>query len=274
MATSKGRLDKIAESLTPKQAVIAWIEEANQFESLSEYLLWLAERLKNPASLRTLTQRVEIGIRHRMQGEPAEKVQKTVRAAVRDTAFLDSLQLHVNGYFSSQWQRIDLCCKLLLERACGTLREAILAPLDLDRLDPDDTHEENLGSHAIEVFTLKAATEQLAEQYFDNHPILLKYFVEELHQSIKKIYQIRDTWQSVLYVEYRRYHPGEKGGLSDCRLDFDLEALKRSIDPTELVKSLVDSANIDTLANRNAALKLLVSMVDSQASTLRASMVS
>lgn len=262
MATNRHRLDQIAESLTPKQAVIASMEEANQFESLSEYAVWLAERLKEPTILRTLTQRVETGTRNRMKGEPAAKVQKVVRASVRETAFLNCLQLQANSYFTQQWPRIELEGQLHLERACAALREAILAPLDADQ---DFGRKENLTSHAIEVFTLNAAAEQLAKQYFDNHQVLLKYFVEELQKSIKRIYQIRDTWQDVLHLEYRRYHPGEKPSLRDCPLKINLEKLKRSIDPTKLVKLLVDSANADTLelmGDRQAALKVLVSLVD------------
>ncbi len=46
---------------------------------------------------------------------------------------------------------------------------------------------------------------------------------------------------------------------------FNLEPLKRSIDATKLVKSLVDQANADTLeltGELQAALELLVSLVD------------
>jgi hypothetical protein len=110
-----------------------------------------------------------------------------------------------------------------------------------------------------------AATEELAKQYFDNHQVLLKILCRTAGGTIKRIYQIRDTWKDVLYLSYRRYHVGKKRYLADCRLMFNLEPLKRSIDATKLVKSLVDQANADTLeltGERQAALELLVSRVD------------
>jgi len=126
------------------------------------------------------------------------------------------------------------------------------------------------GDHLNEVCSrdravATAATEQLAKRRFDNHQVLLKYFVEQLEETIKRVYQIRDTWKDVLYLSYRRYHVGKKRYLADCRLMFNLEPLKRSIDATKLVKSLVDQANADTLeltGERQAALELLVSLVD------------
>lgn len=274
MAASKRRFDKIAESLTPMQAVIASIEEANQLESFTEYALWLGERLKDPENVRTLIKRVEIGIRHRMQGEAPEKVQKAVLDAMRETSFLDSLQLRVNAFFVEERLRMDLCGKLLLERACTSFGEAIKGPLDLDL----DIHsEETLGSHAIEVFTFEAAIQRIGKQYYENHKILLKYYDQQLQQFIQRIDDIRDRWQWVSYFEYRHYHPGKERRFSDCRLPLNLKKLKRSIDPTELIKWLVDWAHADTLqlmGDRRAALKLIVSMVDPLTRKVRASTAS
>ena len=64
---------------------------------------------------------------------------------------------------------------------------------------------------------------------------------------------------------YRRYHAGKEPRDQDYRLEFDLETLRRSIDPKELVKSMVDWAHADALAwmgKSQEALRLVVSMVD------------
>jgi hypothetical protein len=47
MENPEKRMDKIAKSLNPKQAVGAWIEEARQSKSMSEY----AERTRRPEML-------------------------------------------------------------------------------------------------------------------------------------------------------------------------------------------------------------------------------
>ena len=180
------RMDKIEESLTPKQAVIAFLEEANQFESIGEYAVWLGERLKDPTKFRTLAIRVGNGIRQRMQGEPAQKVEKAARAGIFKTVFLEFLQLKVNSYFVSKWEAIDLEGRLLLERACATLRDVISD--DLYAFE-DPNRRGNLPSHATDVFTLKAAAEEVAKQYFDNHQVLRKFFSRELDKSIRESYR-------------------------------------------------------------------------------------
>ena len=86
-------MDKIAKSLTPKQAVIASMEEAHRFESLSEYALVTVERPEEVTDFAALIEQVEFGVRDRMKGETAKKVQKTVRDAVLETAFLYHLHL-------------------------------------------------------------------------------------------------------------------------------------------------------------------------------------
>ena len=256
------RMDKIEESLTPEQAVIAFLEEANQFESIREYAVWLGERLKDPTKFRTLAIRVGNGIRQRMQGEPEQKVKKVARAGIFKTAFLEFLQLQVNSYFFSEWRAIELEGQLLLERACATLRDVISG--DLSTLG-DDKRRENLTSHAIELFTLKAAAEEVAKRYFDNHQVLRKCFSKQVDKSIERIFQIMDVSKSALYVTYRRHHGGKDPRDQDCRLEFDLESVRRSIDPKELVKSMVDWAHADALAwmgKSEEALRLVVSMVD------------
>ena len=269
MAAIKRRLDRIEESLSPKQIVIASIEEANQFESLFEYAVWQGNRLRDPSIADTLSQRVEIGIRSRMQGEPSDVVQKSVRAAVRETVFLESLQLQVNHYFAQHREAIDLYGKLLLARAGAMFQEAMAGPLDCNLAI---THEENLGSFLMRVFTLKTATEEVAARYFDNHQVLLKWHAKDLEQFVERINEIEDRFQSVSSLEYRRYHPGKEPPSRDRGRDDTIRTLKRSIDPTELVKLLVDLANVDTLnlmGDRQALLRLFVSMADFWVSKLR-----
>jgi hypothetical protein len=62
----------------------------------------------------------------------------------------------------------------------------------------------------------------------------------------------------MFYSTYRHHYKSKKSRLGDCRLKFDLETLKLSIDPGKIVKTLVDLTHIAMLGfmgEREAALK-------------------
>ena len=55
MATTKSRLEKIENSLTPKQAILAWVHEAHKFTTLDDYGAWLAKHPEQRPPLNRLT---------------------------------------------------------------------------------------------------------------------------------------------------------------------------------------------------------------------------
>ncbi len=268
MAAAKARMDAIAKSLTPQQAVIAWMQEAHQFDSVFEYVVWSTERPEQATNLESLIERVEIATRDRWNGEPNEKVLKKVHDAVRDTMFLYYLHVQVNEHFDAGARAISYMGLLLLEREPAARREtAGKLPADQDRCD---IWQEDLHSHALEVFTLKAATEQLAKQYFANNQVLWKAFAEQLEASIRLINWIVGKREDALSLAYwSRRHTRGKRRLGDRdekrpQFDFDLEALKKLIDAKELVKSLLDLAYAETLSfmgDRPAAATHVASML-------------
>src|ERR1035437_2672999 len=167
MGTTENRMDKIAKSLTPKQAVIASMEEAHRFESLSEYALVTVERPEEVTDFAALIEQVEFGVRDRMKGE---------------TAFLYHLHLKVNEHFGYEARSMGLMGMLLLERDCAAMQEPTGTRLYLDRYDAKHI---DLPYYATEVFTLKAAVEQVAKRYFDNHQVLWKSFAKQLENFIQ-----------------------------------------------------------------------------------------
>jgi hypothetical protein len=269
MATIENRINKIEKSLTPKQAIVGWMEEAHRFNSLSEYAVWSAGRPEEePTDLKRLTQRVEIAVRDRMKGEHEVRVQRAVRAAVSEVGFLYFLCLAVNGQFAAQCQSIALLGVLSLERASAALRETTgtQSPVDRDRYD---TWHEDFRSYAIQVFALKAAIEQIAKQYFDNNQVLWKSFTEQLENFIRFVNLITNKWEDAFYSAYWNLHSEKKCRLGDRQqkpphFNFDLERLRQSIDPKNIVKSLVLIARADTLSvmgDNLAAVKLSSSLL-------------
>jgi len=266
MGTTEKRIDKIAKSLTPKQALIVWMEEAHKSESLNEYAIRAMERPEDFPHLGDIVEQVELAVLDRTQGEPEEKVRKAIRNAVREASFLYFLHLQVNQHFCSVARAMSLRSSLLLERVCAPLRD--LNPSESDA-DGNGNWRDDLRSHALEVFTLKAAIEQISQRYFDNHQILWRSSAEQLESNIKMIDLIKNRREYLFYLSYwtrscgKKRHPGDHEK-ERPNFNFDLDVLKESIDQKNAGKWLVDLAYTETLqfmGERKGALKFLESSV-------------
>ena len=265
MGTPEKRIDKIAKSLTPKQALIVWMEEAHKFESLDKYAIQVIERPEDFPHLGDIVEQVELAVLDRTQGEPEEKVRKAIRNAVREASFLYFLHLQVTQHLCSVAQAMSQRSLLLSERVCTPLRD--LNPSESDA-DGNGNWRDDLRSHALEVFTLKAAIGQLSQRYFDNHEILWGSSAEQLESNIQAIDLIKNRREDLFYLSYWRRSRGKKqqhpGDYEKERpnFNFDLDVLKESIDQKNACKLLVDLAYAETLQfmeEKKGALKFIES---------------
>ncbi len=96
------RLDKIEKSLTPKQAVILWLQEIRQYRNGWEYVNFLATQPESAAPIYKITKQISQTIRGSMKGQPQDIVENAVRRAVRDVYFLINLHHQVNGYAATE----------------------------------------------------------------------------------------------------------------------------------------------------------------------------
>jgi len=96
------RLDKISESLTPKQAVLVWLQQANGHINAVDYIKsWVGQ----PEELRpitALTDHVAKSTREAMKGQPPKTIELAVRRSERDVVFLIKLHHQVNFYFMTE----------------------------------------------------------------------------------------------------------------------------------------------------------------------------
>lgn len=90
------RLDKISQSLTPKQSVILWLQELKGYHNVNEYIQFLKGQPDDEVPITKQTKLVAEAIRQDMRGQPKESINHTVRKAVRDVVFLIKLQHQVN----------------------------------------------------------------------------------------------------------------------------------------------------------------------------------
>lgn len=195
MATSKGRLDKIAESLTPKQAVIAWMEEAHsKFATKEEYLAWLGKHPEEPLPLERLTEQVETAIRKRMKGEPPDKLQTEVRRAKHEAVFLFCLQENVNLSFQCEARSLGLLCVVAAEPVRNALRDQRSRRT---RPSAGDDPFRAWQTYVFEVRGHQGVVDQIAKQYFDGHPVLWKSLAEHLEMLGQSLHEIDDAWKCV-----------------------------------------------------------------------------
>jgi hypothetical protein len=90
------RLAKLEGALPPREAVLAWLVEAQQFPSVEDHARAIARLPVEAAPLSVIGDRIEASVRASMKGQPHDAVRDAVRRGVGDGAFLFSLALLLN----------------------------------------------------------------------------------------------------------------------------------------------------------------------------------
>jgi hypothetical protein len=97
MTTAAGRrLTKLEGVLLPREAVLAWLVEAQQFPSLEDHVRSIAELPVEGAPLSVIGARVDAAVRASMKVQPREAIEAAARRAVGDGVFLFCLALQIN----------------------------------------------------------------------------------------------------------------------------------------------------------------------------------
>lgn len=91
------RLAKLESALSPREAVLAWLVDAQQFATLEDHARSIAELPVEAAPLSVIGERVEASVRASMKGQPRDAIETAVRRAVGDGVFLFTLVLQING---------------------------------------------------------------------------------------------------------------------------------------------------------------------------------
>jgi hypothetical protein len=126
MTQGKRRLDKIQVSLTPKQAVLLWMEEAHQHDTIEQYCQALKPFPEANLPLARLPDQVTKAVEQAMKGRPKEAVALMVRQAVRDVVFLFHLHQQVNRKFLEEDRHFWTRAMLLATELDALRRERFL----------------------------------------------------------------------------------------------------------------------------------------------------
>lgn len=143
------RLEKLAGSLTPKQAVILWMQEAHQYDNLREYVRFLKDQPEGAAPITRLSDQIDRSVRQAMRGQRKPIiVDAAVRRELRDLLFLFHLHKRVNTFFMDEQRAWDPLKAALAEGVHGMVVESLLRDLMVENaycvnfetsypLDPD-----------------------------------------------------------------------------------------------------------------------------------------
>ena len=168
--TLNKRLDKVEKSLTPKQTVVLWLQEIEQYRNAEEYLRYLRSQPESAAPITRLTRQIDEGIRVAMKGQPKEAISAAVRRSVRDVVFLVKLHLQVNFKIMSELRQWRLS-QIALSECLGklhtevVLRNRIVDTADLVNfgtpypLDPETAAAVDVAVHN-HVYTWEALNEE------------------------------------------------------------------------------------------------------------------
>ncbi len=248
MDSINSRLDQIENLLSPKQAAIAWLAQAQKFESPDEYSSWLVEQPPGDYPNLALARMVEASIRGHYRSDDPGRIEHAVYRAQQKVLFLMFLCISLWREVESRSRPIALMATLSWECVLSAPRE-MGNPTDFDRCG---TYHYYFRMYAREVFNLKAAIEYLETKYFDGHPLLWKSQAEELDRHAALIDSIASFWNLVFsfpdFKERRGEGNGTEKNKGPRKLDFDLKKLKKSIDPIRWTRDLIDRAKAEALA--------------------------
>lgn len=115
--STKRRVQKLETGLTPKQAILLWLQDAHTFNTIEDYVRHLKTQPDSEAPLNRLTAQVEESVKKSLKGQSREEINRAVRQAHKDVLFLFFLHQQVNSKLLSEnryyWTQVLLLSKEL-----------------------------------------------------------------------------------------------------------------------------------------------------------------
>ncbi len=96
MTSGKRRLHKLESHLTPKQAVLLWMAEAHQFQTLEEYASYIKTQPDDAWPLRRLIDQMTASVKQVLMGRSELVINQALRRADLDVLFLFYLHQQSN----------------------------------------------------------------------------------------------------------------------------------------------------------------------------------
>jgi hypothetical protein len=177
--TTDRRLDKIADQLTPQQAVLLWMQEAHQHPTISEYMDSLRDAPDTKYPMMHLPPQVEQAVRAARKGEKPEVITRAVRQAVREVGFLFYLQLQLNTRLWADWRA--MCLQLAYTASELRHRCADDDPRAADLAEARQRAGDTVG----EFLQWDVAIGKIADRYYAGTSPLFPGYAEQLAGAIE-----------------------------------------------------------------------------------------
>ena len=116
------RIGDVEDNLTPKEAVIYWMREAHQCDSLLTYGRWLMDQPKDVYPLIRMPRQVVAAVRARNKGTPDLRLRDQFYRVQKDVLFLYHLHNQVNLRALEEEEALRLKVTLLSEKLRSLIR--------------------------------------------------------------------------------------------------------------------------------------------------------
>ena len=210
--------------LTPKEAVICWMREAHQFDSLLDYGRWLMDQPDAAYPLVRMPGQVVAALRKRNRGTPDHRLHDEIHRVQKDLLFFYFLHKQVNLHVLQQKTALRLRLTLLIERLrniiyqIGVADDARLARLGLpddpdgrppkrwdEKTTEDIALDEALAAWRAEehrlrqdVRTAQEAGDLISERYLGGEEILFPDSARLLAALLDSLVGFRDVYHHVV----------------------------------------------------------------------------
>ena len=125
MSSGNRRLDKLKSHLTPKQAVLLWLQDAHAYHTVADYLHYLQTQPDNAWPLRRLGEQMTASVEQTLKGKPKAAIHQALRRADLDVLFLFFLHQQVNGKLMEEERHYATKALLLATGLTSLMREKI-----------------------------------------------------------------------------------------------------------------------------------------------------
>jgi hypothetical protein len=198
-STGYRRLEKIAQALSPQQAVLLWMAEAHQYPTLAAYMDALKDAPITQYPMMHLPDQVEQAVRTARKGAKPEVITRAVRQAVREVAFLFYLQLQVNTRLWGDWRAMCLHLAYVASEMGHCCADDAPTEADLARV----------RQHAIDVvlefLQWDIAIGKLADRYYGGASPLFPAQAEQLAAALQNAEQVVTIFNDHLdYLAWQR----------------------------------------------------------------------
>lgn len=254
------RVVKLEGALHPREAVLTWLIEAQQYPSLEDHVRSIAKLPVEAAPLSVIGDRVEAAVRDDIKGQPRDAIDAAVRRAIGDGVFLFTLAIVLNA------EALEVAhVEGLRATAVFYWRGCLLGGPRADDLPAAEakTYRRELAGCwtqwravvdrlGLDVRVESEARSQLERQYFGGHDVLFADAARSWADHVDMVERLVGLAEAMVWTneaKARRRPPARKdvGAFVEARVE-------------DRVKRLADDARVrayETLGDRPKAVQIM-----------------